>query len=346
MAIRVGINGFGRIGRQTLRAIIERAPGLEVVAINDLVDTEMNALLFKHDSTYGPYAGSVEAKADRLVIDGREIRVFAEKEPARLPWRELDIDIVVESTGVFKTADKARAHLDAGARKVLISAPAKGEDITIVLGVNEQQYDPEAHHIISNASCTTNCLAPAVKVVHDLLGIERGLMNTIHAYTNDQRILDVAHKDPRRARAAGLNIIPTTTGAAKALSLVIPDLAGKVDGFSLRVPTPTVSVVDFTADVSRPTTVGEVNEAFRRAAAGPMDGILGVSEDPLVSSDFRGDSRSAIIDAASTMVIGGTMLKIVAWYDNEWGYSCRLADLAAYVGERLPSAALAPVPVA
>jgi len=247
----------------------------------------------------------------------------------------------VESTGLFKTADKARAHLEAGARKVLISAPAKGEDITIVLGVNEHQYDPAAHDIISNASCTTNCLAPTVKVVHDLLGIQRGLMNTIHSYTNDQRILDVAHKDPRRARAAGLNIIPTTTGAARALSLVIPDLAGKVDGFSLRVPTPTVSVVDFTADVSRPTTVDEVNESFRRAAAGPMDGILAVSDEPLVSSDFRGDSRSAIIDAASTMVIGGTMVKVIAWYDNEWGYSCRLADLAAYVGERLPSTTVA-----
>ena len=281
-----------------------------------------------------------------MIVDGHEIRVFAEKDPARLPWRDLGVDIVLESTGVLKTADKARAHLDAGARKVLISAPAKGEDITIVLGVNEQEYDPERHHIISNASCTTNCLAPAVKVVHDLLGIQRGLMNTIHSYTNDQRILDVAHKDPRRARAAGLNIIPTTTGAAKALSLVIPDLAGKFDGFSLRVPTPTVSVVDFTVDVSRPTTVDEVNEAFRRAAAGPMDGILGVSDEPLVSSDFRGDSRSAIIDAASTLVIGGTMVKVIAWYDNEWGYSCRLADLAAYVGDLLPSEALAAAPAA
>ena len=346
MAIRVGINGFGRIGRQTLKAIIERAPGLEVVAINDLVAPEMNALLFKYDSTYGAYAGTVEHKADLLIVDGHEIRVFAEKDPARLPWRDLGVDIVLESTGVLKTADKARAHLDAGARKVLISAPAKGEDITVVLGVNEQEYVPERHDIISNASCTTNCLAPAVKVVHDLLGIQRGLMNTIHSYTNDQRILDVAHKDPRRARAAGLNIIPTTTGAAKALSLVIPDLAGKFDGFSLRVPTPTVSVVDFTVDVSRPTTVDEVNEAFRRAAAGPMDGILGVSDEPLVSSDFRGDSRSAIIDAASTLVIGGTMVKVIAWYDNEWGYSCRLADLAAYVGDLLPSEALAAAPAA
>ena len=339
MAVRVGINGFGRIGRQTLKAIIERASSLEVVAINDLVSTETNALLFKHDSTYGPYAGSVHADDDRLVIDGRVIQVLAEKDPARLPWRELGVDVVVEATGLFKSADKARVHLDAGARKVLISAPAKGEDITIVLGVNEQRYDPDVHHIISNASCTTNCLAPAVKVVHDLLGVERGLMNTIHSYTNDQRILDVAHKDPRRARAAGLNIIPTTTGAARSLALVIPELAGRFDGFSLRVPTPTVSVVDFTVDISRPTTVDEVNEAFRRAAAGPMDGILGVSDEPLVSSDFRGDSRSAIIDAASTMVIGGTLVKVVAWYDNEWAYSCRLADLAAYVGHRLPSPA-------
>jgi len=346
VAIRVGINGFGRIGRQTLKAIIERAPSLEVVAINDLVAPEMNALLFKYDSTYGAYAGTVEHKGDLLIVDGHEIRVFAEKDPARLPWRDLGVDIVLESTGVLKTADKARAHLDAGARKVLISAPAKGEDITVVLGVNEPEYDPERHHIISNASCTTNCLAPAVKVVHDLLGIQRGLMNTIHSYTNDQRILDVAHKDPRRARAASLNIIPTTTGAAKALALVIPDLAGKFDGFSLRVPTPTVSVVDFTVDVSRPTTVDEVNEAFRRAAAGPMDGILGVSDMPLVSSDFRGDSRSAIIDAASTLVIGGTMVKVIAWYDNEWGYSCRLADLAAYVGHLLPSEALAAAPAA
>jgi len=340
VAIRVGINGFGRIGRQTLRAIIERAPGLEVVAINDLVAPEMNALLFKHDSTYGTYPGTVEAKGDALVIDGRAIRVLSEKEPARLPWRDLDVDIVLESTGMFKTAEKAGAHIEAGAKKVLIAAPAKGEDITIVVGVNEHEYDAEAHHIISNASCTTNCLAPAAKVIHDLLGIQRGLMNTIHSYTNDQRILDVAHKDPRRARAAGLNIIPTTTGAAKALALVIPDLAGKFDGFSLRVPTPTVSVVDFTVDVSRPTSVEEVNDAFRQAAAGPMDGILGVSDEPLVSSDFRGDPRSAIIDAASTLVIGGTMVKVIAWYDNEWGYSCRLAELATYVAQRLPSVAL------
>jgi glyceraldehyde 3-phosphate dehydrogenase len=338
MAVRVGINGFGRIGRQSLKAMIERTPDLEVVAVNDLVDAEMNAHLFKHDSTYGAYEGSVEARDGNLVIDGRKIRILAEKDPAALPWRDLGVDIVLESTGLFTDAAKARAHLDAGAIKVVISAPAKGEDITIVLGVNEERYDPTAHDIISNASCTTNCLAPAAKVVHDLLTIERGLMNTIHSYTNDQRILDVAHKDPRRARAAGLNIIPTTTGAAKALALVIPDLKGKFDGFSLRVPTPTVSVVDFTADVSRPTSVEELNDAFRKAAAGPLDGILGVSDEPLVSTDFRGDSRSSIIDAESTMVLGGTMVKVISWYDNEWGYSCRVADLIGYVAARLPSA--------
>jgi glyceraldehyde 3-phosphate dehydrogenase len=339
MAVRVGINGFGRIGRQSLKAMIERTPDVEVVAVNDLVDAEMNALLFKHDSTYGAYAGSVEAKNGNLVIDGREIRILAEKDPAALPWGDLGVDVVLESTGLFTDAAKARAHIDAGAKKVVISAPAKGEDITIVLGVNEERYDPAAHNIISNASCTTNCLAPAAKVVHDLLTIERGLMNTIHSYTNDQRILDVAHKDPRRARAAGLNIIPTTTGAAKALALVIPDLKGKFDGFSLRVPTPTVSVVDFTAVVSRPTSVEELNDAFRRAAGGSLDGILGVSDEPLVSTDFRGDSRSSIIDAESTMVLGGTMVKVISWYDNEWGYSCRVADLIGFVAARLDGSA-------
>ncbi|TMG25686.1 MAG: type I glyceraldehyde-3-phosphate dehydrogenase [Chloroflexi bacterium] len=336
MAVRVGINGFGRIGRQSLKALIERAPDVEVVAVNDLVDTSMNALLFKHDSTYGAYPGSVDHTDDALIIDGREIKVLKEKDPATLPWGDLGVDIVLESTGIFTDADKARAHIDAGATKVIISAPARNEDITIVLGVNEDRYDPEAHHIISNASCTTNCLAPAAKVVHDRWTIERGLMNTIHSYTNDQRILDVAHKDPRRARAAALNIIPTSTGAAKALSLVIPDLKGRFDGFSLRVPTPTVSVVDFTADVSRPTSVEEVNAAFREAAAGPLKGILGVSDEPLVSTDFRGDSRSSIIDAESTMVLGGTMVKVISWYDNEWGYSCRVADLIAFVAARQP----------
>jgi glyceraldehyde 3-phosphate dehydrogenase len=299
----------------------------------------MNALLFKHDSTYGAYDGSVEAGDSSIIIDGREIRILAEKDPAALPWGDLGVDIVLESTGIFTDAEKAKAHITAGAQKVIISAPAKNEDITIVLGVNEERYDPASHHVISNASCTTNCLAPAAKVVHDLLGIEKGLMNTIHSYTNDQRILDVAHKDPRRARAAGQNIIPTTTGAAQALALVIPDLKGKFDGFSLRVPTPTVSVVDFTATVRRSTSVEELNDAFRKAAAGPLDGILGVSDEPLVSTDFRGDTRSSIIDAESTMVLGGDMVKVIAWYDNEWGYSCRIADLIAYVAARLPVAA-------
>jgi glyceraldehyde 3-phosphate dehydrogenase len=339
MATRVGINGFGRIGRQSLKALIERAPDVEVVAVNDLVETSLNALLFKHDSTYGAYPGDVGHTDDSLIIDGREIKVLKEKDPAALPWGDLGVDIVVESTGIFTSAEKARAHIDAGAKKVIISAPAKGEDITIVLGVNDEKYDPATHHIISNASCTTNCLAPAAKVVHDLLGIERGLMNTIHSYTNDQRILDVAHKDPRRARSAGQNIIPTTTGAAKALALVIPDLKGRFDGFSLRVPTPTVSVVDFTAEVGRETTVEELNAAFRAAEAGPMKGILGVSDEPLVSTDFKGDERSSIVDSESTMVIGGTMVKVIAWYDNEWGYSCRVADLVAHVAARLPVAA-------
>src|SRR5690242_20349414 len=337
MSVRVGINGFGRIGRQSLKAILERAPEVEVVAVNDLVDTKMNALLFKHDSTYGAYPGTVDHTDDALIIDGREIKVLKEKDPATLPWGDLGVEIVLESTGIFTDAEKARAHIAAGAKKVIISAPAKGEDITIVLGVNEDRYDPAAHHVISNASCTSDLLAPAAKVVHDLLGIERGLMNTIHSYTNDQRILDVAHKDPRRARAAGQHILPTTTGAAKALALVIPDLKGKLDGFSLRVPTPTVSVVDFTAHLSKAATPEEVNDPVRAAAAGPMERILGGSDEPLVSSDVRGDSRSSIIDSASTMVLGGTMVKVIAWYDNEWGYSCRCADLLALVAAKLPT---------
>ncbi|HEY8168077.1 MAG TPA: type I glyceraldehyde-3-phosphate dehydrogenase [Candidatus Limnocylindrales bacterium] len=335
MTTRVGINGFGRIGRQTLKALLERTPDVEVVAVNDLVPTEMNALLFKHDSTYGTYEGTVGHTDSALIVDGREIKVLQVKDPAELPWGDLGVDVVVESTGIFTDASKAAAHRTAGAKKVIISAPAKGEDVTVVLGVNEDAYDPDRHHVISNASCTTNCLAPAAKVVHDGWTIKRGLMNTIHSYTNDQRILDVAHKDPRRARAAGQNIIPTTTGAAKALALVIPDLKGKFDGFSLRVPTPTVSVVDFTAELERPATVEELNDAFRAAAGGAMAGILGVSDEPLVSSDFRGDSRSSIIDAASTMSLGGDFVKVIAWYDNEWGYSCRVADLVGYVAARL-----------
>jgi glyceraldehyde 3-phosphate dehydrogenase (phosphorylating) len=335
MTVRVGINGFGRIGRQSLKALIERAPEVEVVAVNDLVDTKTNAHLFKHDSTYGAYPGEVSHTDDGIVIDGREIKVLQFKDPAQLPWGDLGVDIVVESTGIFTDAGKAGAHIQAGAKKVIISAPAKNEDITIVLGVNEGKYDPASHHIISNASCTTNCLAPAAKVVHDRWTIRRGLMNTIHSYTNDQRILDVAHKDPRRARAAGLNIIPTTTGAAKALALVIPDLKGKFDGFSLRVPTPTVSVVDFTAELDKNVTLDELNGAFREEAEGSLKGILGASDEPLVSTDFRGDPRSSIIDLDSNMVLGGNFVKVIAWYDNEWGYSCRVADLTKFVADRL-----------
>jgi glyceraldehyde 3-phosphate dehydrogenase len=335
MTVRVGINGFGRIGRQSLKALIERAPDVEVVAVNDLVDVKTNALLFKHDSTYGAFPGEVSHTDDSIVVDGKEVKVLQVKDPATLPWGDLGVDIVLESTGLFTDAEKAAAHIQAGAKKVIISAPAKKEDITIVLGVNEGAYDPAKHHIISNASCTTNCLAPAAKVVHDKWVIKRGLMNTIHSYTNDQRILDVAHKDPRRARAAGLNIIPTTTGAAKALALVIPDLKGKFDGFSLRVPTPTVSVVDFTAELEKDVTIEELNQAFRDAAAGPLKGILGASDEPLVSTDFRGDPRSSIVDLPSNMVLGGNFVKVIAWYDNEWGYSCRVADLVKFVADRM-----------
>jgi glyceraldehyde 3-phosphate dehydrogenase (phosphorylating) len=338
MTVRVGINGFGRIGRQSLRALIERTPEAEVVAVNDLVDAEMNALLFKHDSTYGAYPGSVDHTDDALIVDGREIKVFKESDPAALPWGDLGVDIVIESTGKFRDPGRSQAHLDAGARKVIISAPAKGANFTVVIGVNEDRYDPDRHHIISNASCTTNCLVPAVKVVHDLVGIERGLMNTVHSYTTSQRLLDTAHKDPRRARAAAQNIIPTTSGATRSLGVVMPELEGKFDGFSLRVPTPTVSVVDFTADVARPTSVKEINDAFRSAEKGRMQGILGVSDEPLVSSDFRADSRSSIVDASMTMVIGGTLVKVIAWYDNEWGFSCRVADLVGLIAARLPVA--------
>ncbi len=337
MTTRVGINGFGRIGRQSLKALIERAPDIEVVAVNDLVDAEMNALLFKHDSTYGAYAGR---RRSRRLARSSSTAARSRSSPRRTrpPCRGATsgVDIVLESTGIFTDATKASAHIDAGARKVIISAPAKGEDITIVLGVNEERYDPATHHIISNASCTTNCLAPAAKVVHDLVGIEKGLMNTIHSYTNDQRILDVAHKDPRRARSAGQNIIPTTTGAAKALALVIPDLKGKFDGFSLRVPTPTVSVVDFTATVKRDTSVEELNDAFRAAAAGPMR----ASSACRTSRSCRWTSRATRAPRSSTrestMVLGGNMVKVISWYDNEWGYSCRVADLIALVAARLP----------
>jgi glyceraldehyde 3-phosphate dehydrogenase len=335
MTVRVGINGFGRIGRQSLKAILERAPELEVVAVNDLVDVPTNALLFAHDSTYGNFHGTVSHTDDSIVINGKKIKVLQIKDPAQLPWKDLGVEIVIESTGIFTDAEKAKAHLEAGARKVLISAPAKNEDVTIVLGVNEDKYDPANHNIISNASCTTNCLAPVAKVLVDTFGIEKGLMTTIHSYTNDQRILDVAHKDPRRTRSAGLNMIPTTTGAAKALSLVIPELKGKLDGFSLRVPTPTVSIIDLTMTLSRTATAAEVNDAFRKAAEGPMKGILGVCDEPLVSMDFKGDTRSSIVDSALTKVIGDNFAEVLSWYDNEWGYSCRVADLAKLIAQKL-----------
>src|SRR3954468_7913315 len=334
MAVKVGINGFGRIGRNIFRTALDDKD-IEFVAVNDITDTKTLAHLLKYDSVLGNLHHQISASENGIKVEDQELRVFSERDPAAIPWESVGAEIVIESTGRFTKAEDAKKHLRGSVKKVIISAPAKNEDITIVLGVNEQRYDPAAHHIISNASCTTNCLAPAAKVVHDRWTIERGLMNTIHSYTNDQRILDVAHKDPRRARSAGQNIIPTTTGAAKALALVIPDLKGKFDGFSLRVPTPTVSVVDFTAEVSRPTSVEELNDAFRKAASGPLDGILGVSDEPLVSTDFRGDSRSSIIDAESTMVLGGTMVKVISWYDNEWGYSCRVADLIGFVAARL-----------
>lgn len=345
MAVKIGINGFGRIGRQVLKAIKQyHSDQLEVVAINDLFDAQTNAHLFKYDSTYGIYPGQVEVEDGDLVVDGSRIKVFAEKEPGKLPWADLGVELVVESTGVFRDAKSdpvkgkpgADVHIvQGGAKKVIITAPAKNEDLTIVLGVNDDKYDPAKHHIVSNASCTTNCLAPAAKVVHDNFRILRGLMTTVHAYTNDQRILDLAHKDLRRARTAGTNIIPTTTGAAKALALVIPDLKGKFDGFALRVPTVTGSIIDFVAQVEKSTTVEELNATFKAAAEGSLKGILGYTEEPLVSMDFRGDSRSSIIDGLSTMVLGGNMIKVIAWYDNEWGYSVRTADLAAMMAKSL-----------
>ena len=335
MATRVGINGFGRIGRQSMKAMLERHPQeLEVVAVNDLTDTKTNAHLLKYDSTYGRFPGEVETTADSLIVNGHKIKVLSLRDPGEIPWGELGVEIVIESVGIFTDADKAAAHLRGGAKKVIISAPAKGEDLTMVLGVNEQMYDPAKHNIISNASCTTNCLAPAAKVLNDNFGIERGLMNTIHSYTNDQRILDQVHKDLRRARTAAANIIPTTTGAARALALVIPELKGRFDGMSLRVPTVTVSVVDFVANVRKEASRESVNEAFKQAEAGPLNGILDYTEEPLVSTDFRGDSHSSIVDGLSTMVLGGNMVKVIAWYDNEWGYSCRIADLADFIAQK------------
>jgi glyceraldehyde 3-phosphate dehydrogenase len=336
MAVRVGINGFGRIGRQVLKAMLDNYPNeLEVVAFNDLDKPETMAHLFKYDSNYGRFDGTVEVVADGIKINGKLVRAIAEKDPSKLPWKDLGVDIVIESTGKFTDKEKCQPHFDAGAKKVIISAPAKGEDITIVMGVNDSKYDAAKHHLISNASCTTNCLAPAAKVVNDLWGIKRALMTTIHAYTNDQKILDMPHKDLRRARAAALSMIPTTTGAAKAVALVIPELKGKFDGLAVRVPTPTVSLVDFVADVEKEVTTEELRAAFKAAAEGPMKGILGVSEEPLVSIDFKGDPRSSIVDMGSTMAFQGTMVKVMTWYDNEWGYSVRTADLAKLIASKM-----------
>ena len=332
MSTKIGINGFGRIGRLAFKAMNQRRGGeLEVVAVNDLTDAKTNAHLLKYDSTYGAYPGKVAAKGDSIVVDDKEVKVLAERDPAKIPWRDYGVDIVIESTGLFTQASKAAAHLKGGAKKVIISAPAQEEDISIVLGVNEGQYDPAKHRIISNGSCTTNCIAPMVKVLHQNFGIKHGLMTTVHSYTNDQRILDVFHSDLRRARAAAVNIIPTTTGAARIVTVVIPELKGKLHGIAIRVPTAAVSLVDFVADLNRKVSAEEVNDAFRKVAEGELKGILEYCDEPLVSSDFRGNPASAIFDALSTMVIDNTMVKVLAWYDNEWGYSCRLADLAAYI---------------
>jgi glyceraldehyde 3-phosphate dehydrogenase len=334
MGARIAINGFGRIGRQFLKAALERHPDLEIVAINDLADPKMNALLFKHDSNYGTYHGDVSATADSIVVDGRNIKVVQERDPAKLPWKDLNIDIVIESTGFFTDATKAKAHRDAGAKKVIISAPAKNEDKTIVLGVNEDAYDPDKHDIISNASCTTNGLAPVAKVLNDAFGIEKGFLTTVHSYTNSQKVLDVVASDPRDARAAASNIVPSATGAAKAVALVIPELQGKFTGMAFRVPTPTVSVVDFTAVLRREVTKDEVNAAFRKASQGDLKGIMAYTEEPLVSMDFKGDEHSTIVSGIDTIVLGN-MVKIVSWYDNEWGYACRLADITAFVASKL-----------
>jgi glyceraldehyde 3-phosphate dehydrogenase len=335
MPIRVAINGFGRIGRNVLRAAKQAgATDIDFVAVNDLTDTKTLGHLLRHDSVHRHYPGTVEVRDQSLVIDGDEVRVFAEKDPAALPWGDLGVDIVIESTGRFTNRADAAKHLEGGAKKVIISAPAKNEDITIVLGVNEDKYDHASHHVVSNASCTTNCLAPVVKVLLDEFGFRRGVMTTVHAYTNDQNILDLPHKDLRRARAAGMSIIPTTTGAAKATALVIPEVKGKIDGVAMRVPTPDVSIVDLVAETEREVTAQQVNDAFRAAAEGRMKGILGYEEEELVSVDFTGNPHSSIVDAPSTNIVGG-LVKVMSWYDNEWGYSCRCVDLARFIGERL-----------
>lgn len=332
MAEKIGINGFGRIGRLAFRVINQHySDKLEVAVVNDLTDAKTNAHLLKYDSNYGIYPGTVEVKDDAIVVDGRKTKVIAERDPGKIPWKDYGVDLVIESTGLFTDAAKASAHFQGGAKKVIISAPAKGEDITIVLGVNEEKYNPKQHHVISNASCTTNGIAPVVRVLHDNFGVNKGMLTTIHAYTNDQRLQDMYHKDLRRARAAAMNIVPTTTGAARAVALVIPEIKGKLDGVAFRVPVPTVSLCDFVADLDKEVTVEQVNKTFQAAANGKLKGILEYCDEPLVSIDFKGNQHSSIFDALSTMVLAGNMVKVLAWYDNEWGYSCRLADLVIYV---------------
>lgn len=336
MSTKVGINGFGRIGRQSFKAMLDRYPGqLEVVAINDIGDINTMAHLLRHDSNYGHFPGTVEVEEGSLVVNGREIKLFAERDPAQIPWGDMGVDIALECVGIFRDREGAGKHLTAGAKKTIISAPARGPDVTIVLGVNEDQYDPQAHNILSNASCTTNCVAPVMKVLSDKFGVEKALMTTTHAYTTDQRILDLPHGDLRRARAAALNIIPTSTGAAVASALVVPELEGKFHGMAMRVPTSTVSIIDVVALLGKDTTEAELVAAFKEAAEGRMNGILDVSEEPLVSIDFKGNPYSSTVDALLTMVMGGNLVKVISWYDNEWGYASRLADLTNYVAERL-----------
>ena len=335
MTTRIGINGFGRIGRQVTRSILERhSDELEIVAVNDLTDTETNAHLFKYDTNYGRYPGTVEASDGHVVVDGRPIKVFSERDPAKIPWGDLGIQLVIESTGFFTNAQQAAGHLEGGAKKVIISAPAKGDDLTVVMGVNEHKYDPAQHTVVSNASCTTNCVAPLVKVLNDTFGISHALMTTVHAYTNDQKILDQVHSDIRRARAAAANIIPTTTGAAKAVGVVMPEMQGKIHGIAFRVPVPTVSLIDLVANVERSVTRDDVNQAFQQASQETLSGVLEYCEEELVSSDFKGNPASAIFDAPSTMVMGDSMVKVLGWYDNEWGYSCRVGDLAAFMAAK------------
>ena len=338
MAVRVAINGFGRIGRNVLRSAKQAGrDDIDFIAVNDLTDAETLAHLLRYDSVHGKYPGTVEVSDDGIVVDGDTIRVLSERDPAQLPWSDLGVDIVVESTGLFTKRDAAAKHLEAGARKVIISAPAKQEDVTIVLGVNEDKYDPDRHDVISNASCTTNCLAPVVKVLSDAFGFRHGVMTTVHSYTNDQNILDLPHKDMRRARAAAMSMIPTTTGAARATGLVLPEVDGRIDGMAIRVPTPDVSLVDLVAELEKDVTIEELNQAFEAAADGRMKGVLGVSREPLVSIDYTGNPHSSIVDAVSTSVMQGRMVKVLSWYDNEWGYSSRVVDLVSYVGERLPA---------